>query len=508
MAPLKRNRSFKGAEVLSLLRDAGFAGPNLLQQKVLPLIMAGKNVAVEAPAGSGKTAAFILPMVFMKRGEKAGIKAVVLTSSAEKSLKAWQEFKSFARGRNSGLTAAVLGLEEDGRKEQRKLSASPDILIATPDKVIDHIRRGNLEFSQLQRIVIDEPQQDECPEFAEDVRFIFSKLPPCEQTLLFSPQFQSAGDPLLALLRRPVMVPACDWAASAPTAERIFVTASESRKPQSLSNLLLAWNLERTLVLCAQQKQVPLIFQELKARQLPALQLEEGLPAAGRQALLNEFRCGRTPILLASYRAVPQPLGVGAAYIVCYDLPPNPAPFFDPKHPGARVIALGSSQDYLHLKEQSKVQIHQVDQPSEDQVLSGSIRRIMERLEEEGTGTLRPLRLAIRRQVPFWKRSWLSAYLLHLSLGGRKSEPEALTRLFISVGKSRRVYAKDLKKLFCERLQLSEESIGPVKVLDNYSFIEIPPAQAGKAIAQLSGIDFKGKKISVNYARKREDKGS
>ena len=150
MALTKGKRSFGSAEAWTLFREAGYTKPTRLQQRLIPLILKGKDVAVEAEGDSGKTAAFILPLlVKIKRG-KPGIKAIVLTSSTENSHKIFREFKRFIQS-GKKLSIFAFGFEGLEKKEHRMLSRNPDVVIGTPNKVIDHIRRCLLYTSPSPR---------------------------------------------------------------------------------------------------------------------------------------------------------------------------------------------------------------------------------------------------------------------------------------------------------------------------------------------------------------------
>ena len=117
----------------------------------------------------------------------------------------------------------------------------------------------------------------------------------------------------------------------------------------------------------------------------------------------------------------------------------------------------------------------------------------------------------LKKNVPIFLRSYFAAYLLKQSLSATGVEEAAstdaeqkYTKLFIGVGKSRRVFPRDLIQLFSQHLDLEKAEIGKIRIFDNYSFLEITSTRASEAISQLSGIDYKGKKLVVNIARKRD----
>ena len=147
--------------------------------------------------------------------------------------------------------------------------------------------------------------------------------------------------------------------------------------------------------------------------------------------------------------------------------------------------------------------------PSKDQVFRGMIRQILKRIkEEENPEDLNQYRNLIRKNVPLTLRSYFGAYLFKQSLAGekRKKKSSKITKLFLSMGKNRRVFPRDLIQLFMDRLKAERSQIHDIKVLDNYSFVEIDSSLSERAIKELSGIEFNGRKLAVNYARKREDK--
>ena len=230
MAPLKQDNAFWGSEVGSWIREAGFARPTALQQEVIPLILKGKDLAVEAEEGSGKTAAFIVPVLLRARSGKPGIKAVVLAPTVEQVRKIVQEARRLASSRKKAPSVLPLGLDADARKEARQVQENPDVIVGTPEKVIDHIRRGSVDFSPLQMVVIDRPTGEENPEFDDDVRFIFSKLPPRRQTLLFSPTLDGKPGSLLDLLHHPSTVAAQRWRQKAPTVGHRFYEVQPGEK--------------------------------------------------------------------------------------------------------------------------------------------------------------------------------------------------------------------------------------------------------------------------------------
>lgn len=382
MVLLKKKDSIDHAETRSLIQKAGYLQPSLLQQKIIPLILKRKNVAVETAEGSGKTAAFILPLVKLISKGKRGIKAVVITSNPDQVKRASQELlKQSERGKRE-LTFWAIGFKKSRPRQGVRPGALPDVLIGTPDKVIDNIRRGVLDFSHLQIAVIDAPHTGGLPGFNKDVSFIFSKFPQKIQTILLSHSLADRNYALISLLSHPYIIPADKWQKQPDKANKIEETNKVQNKKENL--------------------------------------------------------------------------------------------------PFNQKIAI--------------------------QTIGEIIKRIK---EEEDPFELNHYRKLIKKNVPLFLRSYFSAYLfkesLAVNIGNKGNE---FTRLFISIGKNRRIFPKDLVDLFSTKLNLTKNQVGVVKVLDNYSFLEISSGVAERAISVLSGFNYKGRHISVNYARKRNNSSS
>jgi len=527
MAPLERDRSFGSAELWELLRRAGYSKPTPLQRKVVPLIHSGRDLAVEVQGDAGKTAAFILPlMARLKRG-RAGIKAVVVTSSAEDSRKTEREFHRFQRP-SAGRSVVVfaLGEEPSDRSEHRSLVRQPDVLIGTPRRIIDHIRRGNLDFSLLNSVVIDRKGED--PEFDDDLQFIFSKLPPNKQTILFTPVLEEAPPELIGLLRRPVLIGLAAWKQSETQPEELFIEVAESGKEAAVAALVLTEAAPALLIQCADPEAARRISKTLEASGLKTQCLLEETSAGEQARTVERFGAGQLPILVGTFEAVRRRAPRGATVVINADPPPSPETYRPQSLVLEKVISLGSAAEQRRLQESCRVKPKPSQPPTLDQALSAAVRRIVANIRSEADlQELRRYRRLLRRSAPLALRSYVGPYLLRAvygqqlarlpvqegptpqapAAGGRPARKPAsgFTRLFINAGKSRGIFARDLAAHFTSTLKVDRCRIGQIRVLDNYSFLEIDSALAEKAISSLSGTQLKGRQITVNYARKRED---
>jgi ATP-dependent RNA helicase DeaD len=290
-----------------------------------------------------------------------------------------------------------------------------------------------------------------------------------------------------------------------------------------------------------------------------------GRASADRREAILSFTRNKIDVLLVPLAATDLG-GVFPSHVVLVDLPGGGGLRAGGILRDARLIALvdrGQEKDLARLEEARGVTFQKGDIPGDDAVLSGAIDRVIRRMKEEDPSVLAHLRARIRRQVPFFQRGLFSAALLRAQLPGaaapgappqrpaaapqpapsatgpipprgqrgrfgrspaagsaraaRPSEghkaprPEArkegeFAQLFVSIGRNRRVFARELTELFTQKLQLGPGDIGGVRVFDKYSFVDIVPGRAEQAISLLNGTEVKGRPIAVNYAKKKEEK--
>jgi len=195
-------------DVLQVFRKAGFSTLSPFQERLIPYILKGKDVAAQVAPGSGKTVGFILPLILGLRGAGLAPRAVILASSSDEVANVARTFARIARFVRDAPAFVPLGEIEDARREQRRLEKGATIVVGTVERVIDHIRRGSLGFDELLTIIVEEPEGDARADFIKDVQFIFAKIADRRQTILFSRSALSEENELLRMLRHPVVLDA------------------------------------------------------------------------------------------------------------------------------------------------------------------------------------------------------------------------------------------------------------------------------------------------------------
>ncbi len=354
---------------------------NSLERYVYPLAFRKRDFLVETGPIDSDRGHLLLPVLPHMRRKGKSTQALVITASVEAVRQTERLIRRVPH--LSWLEKRVLHLdsEEASRKEAGQIGRQPHVLVATSDRIIDHLRRDNLSLDHVHAVVVDEPERESASGFNVDVQFILSKLNRHPHMAVFTPSLHEETDAIISLLRRPRVCEREDW---------LDAGSSESSKgkEQTVSN---------------------------------------------EQRKKNDF-------------------------------------------------------------------------PSEEKI-AGQIEEIIRQIhEEENPDELNYYRKLVRKHVPFFTRGYFAAYLLKNGSTPRKSKKNStqFTSMFVGVGKNRRVFPRDLIQLFSSVNGVSAEDVGEIKILDNYSFAEITTEKAPDLIRELNGTEYRGRKLTVNFAKRKD----
>ena len=514
-----KNQTSLDAEALSLVREAGYHDLTSFQRKVVPFIVKGKDtvVDVEFSYQRGKTVAFILPLLLQLKKSGPGIKAIVLAPKTEDLTKIFNEFKRFhlqgsrtrqinlvrvkSHSENRGLLTVLLSEENEIRTEVRSFTREPDIIVSSPGRLIDHMRRGNVSFSDDLRIVISIREIE--PGFLEDLQFIYSKLPSKRQTVIFSPESEHLEG--WSILRRPRVFKGVESAQRLRRADHFYLEVEDERKRKVLLDLIASQKLTSLLVFCEKEDSAAALVLYLKENKLRARRIE--LSSGVKEPNLD------SDVFVLTDKSLSSRVFTEIKVIINFD-PPGDAEAYRRRcsyltgRPLQIFTFVGKNQFFNlnQIQEMLKVRVQNREEPTEEDIIKGSIERIVKIIkEQEDPDELNRFRRIVKKHVPIFLRSYFMAYLFKQSMGKHEARPDKFTTLFISIGKNRRVYPRDLVSLFMSNLKINRSDIGVIKVFDNYSFLDVSLDHASDAISTLSGTNFRGRRITVNRARKKND---
>ncbi|HEY4307281.1 MAG TPA: DEAD/DEAH box helicase [Gemmatimonadaceae bacterium] len=307
-------------EVLSAVRDAGYQHPTPIQAQSIPLVIKGRDVMGLAQTGTGKTAAFTLPIVNQLLGGPRRTRALVLTPTRELCVQVEESVQKYARHSQLSVVSVYGGVPLE--PQQRKLRAGVDIVVATPGRLIDHLERQNVVFDDLEVLVLDEADRMLDMGFAPQINRIVADVPPYRQTLLFSATMPPEVEALARkYLRKPTVVQVGRRSGAANTVTHAVYPVPRDRKSSLLAQLLKEDNLDSVLVFTRTKHGADRVVRHLERENITSTAMHADKTQPQRTRALEDFKTGKVRVLVATDIAQRGLDISGITHVVNYDVP-------------------------------------------------------------------------------------------------------------------------------------------------------------------------------------------
>jgi ATP-dependent RNA helicase RhlE len=312
-------------EIVRAVLDEGYTEPTPIQASVLPVVLAAKDLLACAQTGTGKTAAFVLPLLQrLTQGEKTGgIRVLILTPTRELASQIGERISAY--GRHLGLRHTVIFGGVNQRRQEHALARSPDILVATPGRLLDLMRQRVIDLGSVRHLVLDEADRMLDMGFIPDVRRICSTIPKERQTLLFSATMPNGVVNIArAMLTDPVDVSITPPATTAPTIEQSVVFVSKADRRALLERLLADSKVLRAIIFTATKRGANRLAEQLSRSGIVSAAIHGDKSQNARDRALDAFRRGESRVLIATDVASRGIDVDGISHVINFDLPNTP----------------------------------------------------------------------------------------------------------------------------------------------------------------------------------------
>jgi ATP-dependent RNA helicase RhlE len=309
--------------VLRAVRDAGYRVPTPIQREAIPLILKGRDVIGLAQTGTGKTAAFTLPLVDLLVGGPRRTRAVVLTPTRELCMQVEQSILKYAQHSPLSVVAVFGGVPLE--PQQKALRRGTDVVVATPGRLIDHLERQNMVFDDLEVLVLDEADRMLDMGFAPQINRLVTEMPRYRQTLLFSATMLPEVEVLARkYLRKPVVVQIGRRSEAAHTVTHAVYPVPRERKSALLAHLLKDGELDSVLVFVRTKIGADRVVRHLHQDGIDATAMHADKTQAQRTKALDDFRAGKIRVLVATDIAQRGLDITHITHVISYDVPQQP----------------------------------------------------------------------------------------------------------------------------------------------------------------------------------------
>ncbi|GIU28733.1 DEAD/DEAH box helicase [Shewanella hafniensis] len=314
--------------LVNTLASLGYESPTPIQLEAIPAILTKRDVMAGAQTGTGKTAAFALPILHhllalspaQELTAARPVRALVLVPTRELAVQVQQSFVKYAKGTDIRIGIAYGGVSIDA--QVAVFNAGIDVLIATPGRLLDHLRQGALSFKQLSVLVFDEADRMLDMGFMDEIQAVIKQVPSDRQTLLFSATLDAAIFSLSkTLLRDPKLIEVAKRNTTAAEIEQVVYAVDADRKTELVSHLVRSKNWHQVLIFSRTKQGVDKLVQQLNKADISTQAFHGDLSQGAREKVLQEFKQGKIQVLVATDVAARGLDIVELKYVINFELP-------------------------------------------------------------------------------------------------------------------------------------------------------------------------------------------
>lgn len=538
-------------EVLQAIEEMGFVNPSEVQEGTIPKILDGHDLLAQAQTGTGKTASFGIPMIEkIQDNNYETLQALVLVPTRELARQVSEELKKLSKHKTFIRVLAIYGGADMG-KQLRELKKGASIVVGTPGRVMDHMKRKTLDLSSLKFLVLDEADEMFDMGFRDDMKTIIEKTNDDRQTLFFSATFDNEIKEFSKLYQNnPKKVIIEKKELTAEKIKQYYLELNRNMKTEILNRLILIHKPKKSIIFCNTKRMVENLEEEIAQKGYKVDSLHGDMRQSSRDNVMKKFRKGTIDVLIATDVAA-RGLDVSDIDIVFnYDLPQQAEYYVHRIGRTARAGKKGlsfsfvTSRDYPKFREIEKyanIKMERIDLPTKGDLERESMENLFDRVSKNilkaednveysevlnkllAQGhSLYDISASLLKMVNESSKNRKITELDKVDFGKKfemnrtnradKSNRKTKTtkemkkikgpKIFINKGKRDGIDSREIIRLIEKHTNVSPGEIGRINIMPNFTFVEIPKNMIKDAIKDLDGKNIKGKTLKAEYSEK------
>lgn len=467
-------------DILKSLEGIGYRKPSDVQSKVIPEVLKGKDIVVKSQTGSGKTAAFAIPLCEKTIWDESRVQALVLTPTRELAIQVKEDIKNI--GRFKRIRAVSVFGKQPFSEQVRELKQKTHIVVGTPGRVLDHINRGTLDVANIKYLVIDEADEMLNMGFIDQVREIIMCLNSDRQTMLFS---ATIPQEILGLctkyMNNPTNIEIKSQKLITDNIEHQLYRFEEFYKLDNLNRVLMNEIPETAVVFCKTKENVEKVFEYLNKKGYSVNKIHGGMLQKERLEVMEKFKKGNFRVLIATDVAARGIDVEGITHVINYDLPVEKEAYVHRIGRTGRAGAKGKAISFANQFEDRLLD-------SIQEYIGFEISKIDEIKDINKESRLESIKVLKSKPKAKVEKS--------------RSINKEITKIYFNGGKKKKLRAGDFVGAISRIDGITAEDIGIIDVQDTVSYVDILNGKGNKVIQGLKEATIKGKKLRVERARK------
>ncbi len=503
----------------------GFETPTPIQARSVPVLLAGRDMIGQAQTGTGKTAAFALPLIQKLDASRLNTQALVLAPTRELAVQVAGGIYDLAKF--TGLRVVPIYGGQPIDRQIRALRGGAQIVVGTPGRVQDHIRRGSLILDEVSFCVLDEADEMLTLGFLEDIEAILAELPAERQTAFFSATMPPRVVALMKkFLRDPARVSIESKQRTLETTNQAYYEVAPGKKLDALARILDMETPGPTIVFCRTRQETHDLSEALRLRGYSSEAIHGDMSQPERERTLRRFREGQSDLLVATDVAARGLDIEHVTHVINFDIPFDVEQYI---HRIGRTGRAGRTGDAITLVEgRERRQLKNIEKmigspikpvrlPTAADIsarrrdqFKESLRETLQKNEfdghlaivEELAGEFDPSEVAAAALYLLWQNQHSSSEDMAEEMAADGEQPEAgMARLFVGMGRQDGLRPGDLVGAITHEADISGRAIGAIDILDRAAYVEVPMQEADNVIDALRRTKLRGRKVKIALAR-------
>ena len=513
-------------QILRAIKEMGFEEATPIQAQSIPAVMSGRDVIGQAQTGTGKTASFGIPLLHKVDPKLKKTQALILCPTRELAIQVSNELHNLAKYTHGIKILPIYGGQEIG-KQIRSLKGGVQIIVGTPGRVMDHLRRKTIRCDHIHTIILDEADEMLNMGFREDIEEVLKYLPEDRQTVLFSATMPKEIMEITKQYQKDALtIKVVKKELTVKNIEQYYYDVRRKDKLDILTRLLDVYDPKLSLVFCNTKHMVDELANELQNRGYFAEGLHGDMKQQQRDRVMRNFRNGKTEVLVATDVAARGIDVDDVEAVFNYDLPQDDEYYVHRIGRTGRAGRTGKAFSFVKGKEvyklkeimrYCKTKIYAQPIPSMRDVEEAKCDKIMEQLDqiienEDLTKMVNMVEAQINNGD--YTAMDLAAAFLYQALGKADREgvkqdnfdfsdtgaEDGMVRLFINIGKKQRVRPGDILGAVAGESGMPGDLVGAIDMFDSYTFVEVPREYGAAVLKAMKNAKIKGKSINVEPA--------
>lgn len=527
-------------ELVQALNAVGYESPTPIQRQTIPLLLAGRDFIGQAQTGTGKTAAFALPILEKLNLNQPEVQALILTPTRELALQVAEAFHTYAKNLGRVRVTPIYG-GDSMQKQLIRLRGGVHVVVGTPGRVMDHLRRGTLALTSLKTVVLDEADEMLRMGFQEDVEWILSQAASERQTALFSATLPREVRRIAEkYLNNPAHVDIKHKTVTVPTVTQHYLQVLEKQKLDVLTHVLEAEAVpgEAILIFVRTKLRAAELAERLEARGYAVEAMHGDMGQAQRETVIRRMREGLVELVVATDVAARGLDVEHIGHVINYDLPNDPEAYVHRIGRTARAGRAGKATSFATPREHYLMR--DIERYTGQKLSSAKVptladvaarrrtlfkNRLLKTLAEEELEPYISLvdELAAESEQSLTNIAAAAAWLARgrKPLSGKKeaaSAQEIVTpqpqfsnadtvMIWIGAGTEARIRPADLVGAIANEANISGKEIGPITVYEDYSLVGVPGRHLNKILDSMATAPIRGRVVKVRRASAQDETG-